>query len=87
AVSSTPSEYGSSSDNMSPRTASSQDMPVADKNAFIESNATKKHWQHSMSPAARAKELGAEMQQVLQTRKSPERKSLKIGEKKEYKLD
>lgn len=87
AVSSTPSEYGSSEDNMSPRTASSQDMPVADKNAFIETNTTKKHWQHSMSPAARAKELGAEMHHVLQSRKSPKRKSLKIGEKKEYKLD
>lgn len=82
-ISSTPSEYGSSDSNISPR----QKPPVADKNAFIESNHTKKNWQHSMSPADRAKKLGAEMEEVLQTHKSPERKFLKIGENKEYKLD
>lgn len=86
-VSSTPSEYGSSDDNISHRTDNSRDIPVADKNAFIQSNDTKKHWQHSMSPAARAKELGVEMDHVIHGRKSTENKSLKIGETKEYKLD
>ncbi|KAI9261946.1 hypothetical protein EDC94DRAFT_500051, partial [Helicostylum pulchrum] len=91
AISSTPSEYGSSDDNTSPRTSNAKRAPLtADKNAFIQSNDTKKHWQNNMSPADRSKELAKEMDSIIKDRRrssDDQDKSLKIGEKKEFKLD
>ncbi|KAG2231418.1 hypothetical protein INT48_003656 [Thamnidium elegans] len=91
AISSTPSEYGSSDDNTSPRTSNTKRAPLtADKNAFIQSNDTKKHWQNNMSPADRSKELAKEMDSIIKDRRrssDDHDKSLKIGEKKEFKLD
>ncbi|KAK4517718.1 uncharacterized protein ATC70_001060 [Mucor velutinosus] len=91
AVSSTPSEYGS--DDTSHRSPhanqSSSERPVADRDAFIQ--ADQSQWQNKMSPAERAKQLAAEMNQNIDRRRtstgSVGDKILKIGGKKEYKLD
>ncbi|KAI9365326.1 hypothetical protein BD770DRAFT_378289 [Pilaira anomala] len=89
AISSTPSEYGSSDDNNS-RTSHNNRAPLtADKNAFVEPKDTKKHWQTKMSPSERAKELVKEMDDKIKHRGTTDEKekSLKIGESKEIKLD
>lgn len=91
AVSSTPSEYGS--DDTSHRSPhanqSSSERPVADRDAFIQ--ADQNQWQNKMSPAERAKQLAAEMDQNIDRRRTSTGsigdKILKIGGKKEYKLD
>ncbi|KAL9543727.1 hypothetical protein MBANPS3_007975 [Mucor bainieri] len=91
AVSSTPSEYGS--DDTSHRSPhanqSSSERPVADRDAFIQ--ADQNQWQSKMSPAERAKQLAAEMDQNIDCRRTSTGsigdKILKIGGKKEYKLD
>jgi hypothetical protein len=81
-ISSTRSEYGSSDGNSSMHS----ERPVADKDAFIQPEETKQHWQHNMTPAQRAKQLEAEMKKS-HTGGSSEEKKLKIGEQKEFKLD
>ncbi|OAD01408.1 hypothetical protein MUCCIDRAFT_165291 [Mucor lusitanicus CBS 277.49] len=91
AISSTPSEYGS--DDTSHRSPhanqSSSERPVADRDAFIQ--ADQNQWQNKMSPAERAKQLAAEMDQKIDRRRTSTGsigdKILKIGGKKEYKLD
>ncbi|KAL7320385.1 hypothetical protein PS15m_000281 [Mucor circinelloides] len=91
AVSSTPSEYGS--DDTSHRSPhanqNSSERPVADRDAFIQ--ADQNQWQNKMSPAERAKQLAAEMDQTIDRRRTSTGsigdKILKIGGKKEYKLD
>ncbi|KAI8080295.1 uncharacterized protein B0P05DRAFT_540746 [Gilbertella persicaria] len=85
-MSSTRSEYGS--DNSSRH--SQANRPVADKEAFIQPNQSKQHWQSNMSPAERAKKLADEMDKSLEQRRASAGegdKMLKIGGKKEYKLD
>lgn len=92
AVSSTPSEYGSeNTSHRSPHANQSSERPVADRDAFIQSNEVNQQWQTKMSPAERAKQLAAEMDQNIDRRRSSGgsigEKILKIGGKKEYKLD
>jgi hypothetical protein len=91
AVSSTPSEYGSSDgSHRSPHAAGSLGRPVADKNAFIQYD-TRRHWQNTMTPAERAKRLAEEMDRNLDERRRSSAddagKSLKIGGVKDIKLD
>ncbi|KAI8641656.1 hypothetical protein BD408DRAFT_417705 [Parasitella parasitica] len=92
AISSTPSEYGSDdTSNRSPHAGQSNERPVADKDAFIQSDLGQQHWQSRISPAERAKELAAEMNQNVDRRRSSTSsigdKILKLGGKKEYKLN
>jgi hypothetical protein len=82
AISSTRSEYGSSDGNSSTHSQ----RPVADKDAFIQSGDTRQHWQYNMTPAERAKQLAAEMNETHR-RSSAEEKKLKIGGQKELKLN
>ncbi|KAI8356653.1 hypothetical protein BD560DRAFT_406509 [Blakeslea trispora] len=64
--------------------------PVADQDAFIQPHQTKQHLQSNISPAERAKQLASEMDKTFEERrKSADEgdKLLKIGGKKEYKLE
>ncbi|OBZ82279.1 hypothetical protein A0J61_09670 [Choanephora cucurbitarum] len=66
------------------------ERPVADKDAFIQPNETKQHLQSNISPAERAKQLASEMDKTFEERrKSADEgdKLLKIGDKKEFKLE
>lgn len=92
AVSSSTSEYGSSSSDGSHQYPHYGKLgrPVADKNAFIQSDSSSRHWQNTMTPAERAKQLAEEMDQALNERRrssSDASKSLKIGGAKDIKLD
>ncbi|CEP08199.1 hypothetical protein [Parasitella parasitica] len=92
AISSTPSEYGSDdTSHRSPHVSQSSERPVADRDAFIQPDQVQQHWQTRMTPAERAKELAAEMNQNVDRRRSSSSsfgdKILKLGGKKEYKLN
>ncbi|KAI8331608.1 hypothetical protein EDC96DRAFT_32421 [Choanephora cucurbitarum] len=66
------------------------ERPVADKDAFIQPHETKQHLQSNISPAERAKQLASEMDKTFEERrKSADEgdKLLKIGDKKEIKLE
>ncbi|KAI8970336.1 hypothetical protein BDF20DRAFT_916153 [Mycotypha africana] len=84
--SSTRSDYGSSSDDRS--SVSQSQRPVADRDAFITPDHTKDHWQFNMTPAERAKHLAAEMKSSEgERRRSSVEKLLRIGGKKDIKLE